>query len=129
MTHRPVYTLLSEDSALNGLGLTADTIKGSTVLQSPEDRPFAVAKWAGHAQPLVKHIAAEQFQFWIYDEPGSYDRINKALDRVYSILCEENVDIVVDGERFSTATWLGDSIELYDDIYKCITRYGTYTIV
>lgn len=128
MTHAPVYQLLSTDSVLNDLGMTADTILGSTVAQSPEVRPFMIVKW-GTSDPIVGRIGPETLEVWAYDEPGSFVRINTVLKRVYSILVEENADVVVEEERFSTAKWRGDSPELYDDIFKCATRYSTFSVV
>jgi len=107
--------------------MTANTILGSSVQDSPEVRPFAVLKWAD-VTPAFTTGSSEIMQFWAYDEPGSYDNINSILKRVRAVL-DENTDVEVDDERYSTSKWNGDSAELYDDIFKCIVRYATFTIV
>uniref|UniRef100_A0AAU6R763 Tail terminator n=1 Tax=Micrococcus phage Kurnik TaxID=3092208 RepID=A0AAU6R763_9CAUD len=128
MTRAPVYSILTTDPVLTSLGMTPQTLLGSSPLSSPEVRPFAVAKY-GDEQAFIGSLAQQELQLWVYDEPGSYVNINKILVRARELLTVEVVDRVVDGQRFSTAKWLGNSPDLYDDIYKCITRYATFTIV
>lgn len=128
MSRKPVFALLTTDPELQALGMTSDTVKGSSPTTSPEIRPFAILKW-GEEQPFIGSIHEKELQMWVYDEPGSYTLINSILLRARTLLVDEAVDVVVDGERFSTARWQGTSPDLYDDIYKCITRYASFAIV
>lgn len=126
MSHKPVYHLLTSDEGLQALGITSDSLKGSTVHQSPDMRPWGIVKW-GDVTPFTATSGPELLELWVYDQPGSYDTINKILRRARQVL-HDNADVVIGGERFSTAIWRGDSVELYDDIYKCIVRYATFTV-
>lgn len=129
MSHQQVFTLLTTDTALTGLGMTPQSVFGAATAESPEMRPFAVIKW-GSDTPFIGSVSSESLELWVYDEPGSFVEINKIIARARQVLCEENVDIVgVDGSRFSTASWRGTSRELYDDIYKCNTRFATFDVV
>lgn len=128
MSEAPVFHLLSTDSALNALGLTSDTILGSANQRSPEYRPFAVLSW-GENTPFVGQMATRHLDVWVYDEPGSYVKINSAIKRVREILCDENVHVDSNGQHFSTAQWRGDSPDLYDDIFKCVTRYASFDVL
>jgi len=56
---------------------------------------------------------------WVYDEPGSYKRIDTALGLVRDALVGRDDRICV---------WTGDSGDLADDTYGAITRYATFQL-
>ena len=129
MSRRQVFTLLTTDDVLTGLGMTSESVFGASAATSPEVRPFAVIKW-GNETPFIGNVGSQTLELWVYDEGSSYDRINQIITRARDVLCIENADIPdQDGTRFSTAVWRGTSPELYDDIYKCVVRFITFTVV
>lgn len=129
MSEAPVYQLLVNDLALNALGLTSTTVLESLNHSSPEYRPFAVLNW-GASDPAAGGLSARFLDVWVYDEPGSYAAVvNPALARIRQILCVEKFDYTYGGQHFATATWRGDSPNLYDDIFKCVTRYASFSVV
>jgi len=67
-------------------------------------------------------------QIWVYDEPGSYDRIDAILTVV-----EDHLSGPVargdDTEGLVCVNWNGRSPEFPDDEMKAITRFGQVTLV
>jgi hypothetical protein len=109
--------------------MNTDTVFGAAAATSPQVRPFAVVKW-GNETPFIGRVGSSTLELWVYDEGSSYSRINDIISRAITVLCEDNVDIAgADGSRFSTARWGGTSPELYDDIYKCVVRFATFTVI
>jgi hypothetical protein len=63
-------------------------------------------------------------EVWVYDEPGSYDRIEELLEE---IRVELEGQISVPGAI--ACSWQGDSVELSDDQMKAIVKNSTYRLV
>lgn len=128
MSRKAIYSMLTTDERLQALGMSQETTYGSATLQSPSESLFTVLKY-GDDTAFLGMLSTQSLEVWVYDEPGSYVRINKVIDIVKQILTE-NVDVVDDdGGRFSQARWMSTSRELYDDIYKRITRFATFNVV
>lgn len=124
---KPLFHLLTTDPELNTLGLSATNVFGAATAISPEMRPFAVLKY-GLDTTAFGVTGSQVVQFWVYDEGSSYTRINDCLDRVKQLI-SQTADLVIGDQRFAVADWNGLSEDMYDDIYKCITRYAVFTAV
>jgi len=122
------FTLLSTDAQLLSLGMTAASFLGTSAADSPEMRPWAIIKW-GQSTPAFGLTGETALEVWYYDEPGSYVRINKLIERTKSLLQDAVHVQGSDGDELTAARWAGDSPELYDDVFKCITRYTSFTVV
>ena len=72
-------------------------------------------------------------EIWVYDELGSYVRVDSILRAIRSAF----VDMAVlartrtDGSvvRLIQADWLGTSADLNDDVFRCATRNATWRLV
>lgn len=122
------YQILTGSEKLQELGFTKASILRSLAADGPEQRPFMVLSW-GEENVAFRGGSSENLTVWVYDEPGSYDRIDEALDEVKRLF-EEAVDVEDGlGGRLATADWRGRSVDLYDDIFKCATRNALLTVV
>lgn len=128
MAKAAVYSLISENDDLRGIGFSADSFFGSAAADSPEVRPFMIIRW-GAETPVFGRVSSDTVTVWVYDEPGDYGRINKALKILEGIFSEAIHVAGADGYTLTQADWNGNSEDLYDDIYKCIVRNGVYTVV
>jgi len=124
---KPLYHLFTTDPELNSLGLSSANVFGAATAESPEMRPFAIIKY-GLDTAAFGATGSQVVQFWVYDEGNSYVRINNILERVKQLILT-TAGLVIDGQRFTVADWNGSSEDLYDDIYRCITRYAMFTAV
>lgn len=123
-----VFTLLSEDTELQSLGLTVDSIQRSGGTESPEARPFVIIK-GGADNAAWGNTGTKDVEIWAYDEPTSYDRIDSILKRVRELMTSAVHVSGADGNTMAQAEWQGDSIDLYDDIWMCATRYSSFRTV
>lgn len=129
MSRKAIYSMLTTDARLHAIGMTSATTYGSATMQSPSEQLFTVLKY-GDDTAFLGMLSTQSLEVWVYDMPGSYSRINNVIDIVKQILTVENVDVVdEDGGRFSQARWMSTSRELYDDIYKRVTRFATFNVV
>lgn len=70
-------------------------------------------------------LRSSQFaEVWVYDEPGSYDRIDTIIDLLHG----ELVGPVPEPGKVS-CEWAGDSGELADDQMKAIVRNATFQLI
>lgn len=128
MSKAAVYTMLSSDAALISMGFTADAWFSSASAESPLQRPFGIIKWGG-SFPAFKLTGSTDVTIWLYDEPGSYVRINAAIERIKRLITSAVQVQGSDQMTLTMAQWSGDSEDLYDDIYKCVTRNSTFTVL
>jgi hypothetical protein len=121
------YQLVSENEELRSMGFTAESVHRSLGTESPEERPFIVMSW-GNEDVAFRGTGTEQLQVWVYDEPGSFDRIDKALDVIERLFTDSTHVQDGAGGYMSAADWRGRSADLFDDIFRCATRYGQVTV-
>lgn len=128
MSKAAVYSLLTSDPELISLGFTAETMIRSTGTDSPTARPFGIIAWSEDT-PAFANVGSTIVRVWLYDEPGSYDRIDDGISRVRQILTAAVNVSGADGYTLSQAVWAGNSGDEWDDMFKCSTRYAAFTTV
>lgn len=117
--HTALYSLIT------GLDLTALGIASSSQVyrtaapSSPEQYPFIVIKWDS-SSPLVGTVSSERVEVWAYSE-DSYVPIEDILRAVRDAMLDAP-------DVLGGVTWSGYSRDLYDDIYKCLTKYAAFTL-
>lgn len=116
-----VYAALNQPSLTNQLpgGLFA----AGSMTGSVSQRPWAVyrindetSQLRGDEEDAAKRTSA---QVWVYDEPGSFKRIEQILETVLVLMKNAS------GLR---TRWLGTSAELPDDEFKAIVKYATFQV-
>jgi hypothetical protein len=128
MSRAAVYSLLSSSSELAALGFTGGSIYRSVSAESPEQRPFMVLRW-GNETPAFGTTGTEFLTVWVYDEPGDYGRIDSALLAIRNVLTSAVQVAGTDNKILTQADWSGNSEDLYDDMFACITKNSLYTVV
>lgn len=118
--HASAYTIVKElDLTEHGITSPDTQVFRSLGAESPEVRPFVVMMW-GSTDTVVKSLAEERLQVWVYDE-SSYVPIDAILEKIRDAFLAAPAllgDIV----------WNGYSADMYDDIFKCPTRYAAFTL-
>jgi len=123
-----VFEGITEDSVLNTLGFTVDSVFTDHSVDTPQVRPFMVLRW----QNVVVGIAPVNqriLQVWVHDEPADYERIDAALYRLRTLLGSiEAVRIDGGDAGLHTVIWEGDSDDLRDDEVGTITRWAQFRL-
>lgn len=118
LTASPIATQVPNGSVFSGGSITTP----------PEDFPFIVYrlqdKVARIKDDSVPQAVSQFAEVWVYDEPGSYDRI----DTIIQLVRSELVGPVASPGK-TCCEWSGDSGELADDEWKAITRNATFQLI
>lgn len=134
-----VYALVTDDAALNALGLTATNVFAAQTLDSfkPGDWPapdfFAVIRFASTVPALVGSRGAGRArsttcQLWVYDRDRDYElHIAPILKRWEELVDSQEAPSLVDGWWLGSE-YVGQSDDAFDDVYDRITRNSAYTI-
>lgn len=101
---------------------------GGSLTGAPASRPFIIYRLQG-TDPLLRDdmdaVSSSTFaEVWVYDEPGSYDRIDAILTDVVASLSG-----AVASPGAVACQWQGNSPELSDDDLKAITRNATFRLI
>lgn len=128
MNWRPwVYGRLCEPSVA-ALVPNSSVLSGGSLTLVPSARPFIIYRLNGETPALkdgFETIRTTNFcEVWVYDEPGSYDRIDEIIDAVKS----EMVGMIV-ATGACACEWIGNSRELADDVFKAIVRNATFKLI
>lgn len=97
---------------------------------TPSQRPFINLIWGPRTVGLPRTRAdRQQLTVWVHDRGNDYNRINRILSRVRTVL--EALEGVEDPEHghVTAVLWTGDSAELTDTGHGTITRNSSLTIV
>lgn len=125
-----LYDLINIDTELKEAGFAEGHVigGGSLVGDNRPPSPFIVIRWGTEGRGMGS-MTRRIVTIWVHDEPGSYETIDSALDRLKAIL--DGVAHVSDGEGnwLSSIEWESNSGELYDPGYRTITKNSTYTII
>lgn len=122
-----VFSALTGDSALNTLGINANTMWAAGSLDAPLDGPFAVLRW-GPVTRGFGPVNSATLAVYVHEQGASYDTINAILKRMREVmlaLCASGTaaNWILDVE------WLGDSGELDDQQYKTLMRTADFRVV
>ena len=115
---KALFRLITTDAIVASLIPPEQWYERSAVPDTPP-KPFAVLAFTGRAR-VGKGLRSQSIQVWVYQERGSYDLIEKVLNRVEVIL-EEVADFKYLGERIAAATPRGINADLYDDAWRANT--------
>lgn len=122
-----VWNLLAADPILNGLGINSGTLyPGLMAPDSPKEDKFAVLHW-GISEPGPgrdnPNVAVENLSVWAYNRSPDYDPILRTLQRCKALLVPTQGTSAI-----MTVNWQGDSEDLWDDVYRAVTRNSSYRI-
>ena len=118
--HAAAFSIVTGlDLTMHGITSPATQVFRSLGAESPEVRPFIVLTW-GSTDAFVKSLAAERLQVWVYDE-SSYVPIDAILEKIKDAFLAAPAQL-------GDLTWNGNSEDLYDDIFRCPTRYAAFTL-
>lgn len=85
-----VPTLLNQSQVLRDLGLPENAIFQADTIDSPLIRPFFVIRWLDE-QDAIQKFRRRPFSLWVYDEHGTYDRIDALGAAAKMILKDEEL--------------------------------------
>jgi len=123
-----LYQAVAAIPAFGGRVYQASATGVGDVPQSP-DKPFCVIREIGSTTyPVVEETAsprARSFYFWVYDERGSYVRIDELLKEVGDTVRDLVGSVSPSGRRCIGVNWQGESMDLEDDTYDANAKYGS----
>lgn len=138
-----IYSLITNDAQLNGLGITADSTFTQHTLDTPQVRPLCILRWqatnpgllsgASRQGAAVSNFPVRQriLTVWVHEDGnvGDYTRIDQALSRLRTLLTSvEGVDVGVLGTRLTAIAWEGESDDLRDDEAGTIMRNAQFRL-
>lgn len=126
-TEAAFHQLLSSNLPLRNMGWVDGSIQRSVATASPEERPFMVLRWGDHVRAFG-NVGTSDVTLWLYDEGASYDRIDEAIEHLRSFLPSVAGYVADDGSTLNQIIWRGGSGDLYDDMWKCVTRNVVFTV-
>lgn len=118
-----LQTLLEGDEVLLGLGVGA--VYPTNSVDTPEEDLFIVIAWEPTTR-VFGTTGTDRFSIWVHDRQRDYGRITDALERLKNLVPDQVHLRGTDGWVLSTATWLGESRDLYDGGYETLTRYADF---
>lgn len=125
--HSLVYAALSQDAALNALGIDADSCWAAGSFDGPQPTPFMVIRWGLVTRGIGPSNPATVTLF-VYDDPGSYERTNAILLRARAVMLGLSATGTA-SNWITSVQWLGDSEEGNDDAYRTLMRNAEFSVV
>lgn len=124
------YDTLVSASALTTLVPAPGWYEEGSVVDTPVQRPFVILKFGGTVRSVGK---LTRLEIWCYDDRGDYtkiDNFHRAVHSFFAAMTEQkrtrsDASVV----RLVAADWQGDSADLYDDIFRCNTRYSSWRLI
>jgi hypothetical protein len=103
----------------------------------PNRKPFMATRAANEAPELTDDnlaiAAAQQFTFWVHDQPGNYENIDEVIEQLRLFLSSapnESLDPAKFGAKaFIRAEWLFTSDDLRDDEMDTVVKFVQWRIV
>ena len=122
-----IYERLIINPALTAIVPSQSMVAGGALTGSPAVRPFLIIRVNEEASELNDDerpvVTRREAVIWVYDEPGSYKKIDAALVVIRGILTGP-----VNASTGISCRWQGDSVELADDDLKAITRNASFSM-
>jgi hypothetical protein len=121
------YTKLQ--SVMTSLGHPpASVFAGGALSVPPDEHPFMIYRVQGSV-PRIKDgfdtlREASTLEVWIYDRPGSYDRID-----LIAGTCKIMLPGPVTEEGGLACEWIGSGGELADDELKSILKVSSFNLI
>jgi hypothetical protein len=123
-----VWQLISGDTTLNALGIVQANTYTTNSVDNPETKPFVIIRFET-VTAAFGQIGAQNMSIWAHDERGDYSRIDQILQRIQDILTNAVHVAGNDGFTLSSSRYQGTSDDLWDDGYRTITRYSTFSVL
>lgn len=128
-----LFDALAADTALNALGIDADSIHRSTPTDVPLTPRFLILAFGAETPPPGRDTVCRgrNLSIWAYDREPTYAAVETILDRVRTVtLGLEATRHTASPEAWiTTVSWQGRSPDLQDDVYKAVTRNDSFLIV
>lgn len=121
-----IFSLLSDDPLLNGLGITEASLYAGDI-DSPAERPFGVLRW-GTTDPGISSVNSQFLTVWIHHNPGNEDVIRAIKLRIRSLLTALGGNATENGWLVDVK-WEGDSSDLSDDVLGTIIQQSNYSLI
>jgi hypothetical protein len=101
---------------------------GGALTEVPSVYPYMIYRVQGE-QPRIKDdgqsVRSQQpLEVWVYDQTGSYDRIDAMLRAVRLLLTGPVSEVGA-----IACEWLSDGPELFDDELKALVKVGSYNLI
>jgi hypothetical protein len=125
-TRDVVWNVLIADPQLNALGVTQDNLFGVMGGDSPRSKGlWVVLHWGlievGPGRDSLSNVL--NLSVWAYNAQPDWSPVLAVLRRIRTLLVGmEGLNVV------SSVQWTGDSEDLWDDVYRAITRNSSYRI-
>lgn len=103
-------------------------LAGGSLTGSPTDRPFIVYRIGSEIPRLRDGFTAvtssRTAEVWVYDDSGSYDRIDTILDEVKALLPGPVASLGA-----TACEWISNGGEIADDEIKALCKVGSYQLI
>jgi len=123
-----IFSKLTTEASLIAVVPAVSVHAGGSITSAPLNKPFVIYRLQEEVprlndedRPLATSRSGE---VWVYDDPGSYDRIDDYLKLVRDKIAGQVIGV----EGGIACGWQGESPELSDDEFKCITRFGSFQL-
>jgi hypothetical protein len=127
--HQWVFQKLTTHAPLLALIPAVRIVGSGSITTPPSARPFMMIRYLDSLVELRDdgkvRADKEIVQFWVYDGPGSYGKINDALRVIEDFLPGP----VLDEPELIHVDWNGLGPESFDDVFKALARWGSATLV
>lgn len=124
-----LFAELTGTMALTAIVPAGRVMAAGALTGSPPDRPFVLYRIGSNLPRMmaadVPLVTDQEAQVWVYDEPGSFLKIEHYLEELRRELAGQ-VSAV---EQAHVCVWQGTSGELADDELKCSVKYATLKLV
>lgn len=117
---------IANDATIASLGVVPEMVQAGD-MDTPSGRPFINLRWSV-TTPGLATVDYRDLTVWVHDEPGDYDRIDRIIRRIRSILADK-VGVAHSYGYLVVVEWNGDSEDLVDDGHGTITRTTSFRIV
>jgi hypothetical protein len=133
-----VWDMCRSDGILQSLGIRNDgaNVHQADTVDSLPIKPALVLRWGLMNPGVTEHAPVWagagwwDLAVWVHDEPGDFDRVDRIIERLKTILCgiAGARSVTHPGWTLIQADWAGDSQDLRDDGYHTVTRNSTYRV-
>ena len=129
MSRAAIYTIIKTDATLSTTYQLDDVYSFQGVDTPTPDKPFIVARWGTTEPGATFGRGPARLELWVYDRPADYTRIDAIIARIKTLLTNAVHVAGTDGYTLTQATWMGESEDLYDDVYERIVKTTSFTVV
>lgn len=118
-----IQALLEEDPDLQTAGVQA--VYPTNAVDTPREEVFLIVRWDPTDAAFGVH-GSDRFSVWVHDRDRDYGRIADILRILRSLIPNQIHLPGDDGWVLTSAVWLGEGPDLFDDGYGTLTRYADF---